>query len=324
MNETSSIILAGGESKRFGEDKIFFDFRGKSFLERALDVATEIGGDIVICVRENDKIRKYFTETKKILKKREQAGKKIVMPQIISDDKDCGFRGPLKGIYSSIKVLKGKTALVMECDAPFFNFEAARELIKKLKLEQVNAVVPMWSDSTVEPLLACYRTKETTLILKILNNYALNLKEHFLFTDAVNILRLLSSVYYYNIFDMMKNNSNLKAELFININSKKDLEEYGCNEKINNKGVSKSVKIRKSNRFFNLKDPAGKPYGILANALYFWWVYAKTGNFIYLKKSFEYFKKDSLVYRNNELHFMGNKILNLLPDPFEVLRIKNK
>ncbi|MHB1600478.1 MAG: hypothetical protein ACYCUT_02710, partial [bacterium] len=59
-----------------------------------------------------------------------------------------------------------------------------------------------------------------------------------------------------------------------------------------------------------------------ANGLYWWWVYAKTGNFIYLKKSFEYFKKDGIMYRNNRLNFMGDKILNLLPDPFETLRIK--
>ena len=322
MNVISCIILAGGKSKRFGEDKAFFNFNGKSFLERALDAATEISGDIVICVRREDKIKDCLAEAKNIAKKRAEAGKRSLIPEIIADDKYCGFKGPLKGIYSSIKILKGKLTLIMECDAPFFNFDAARELIKKLGAEKVDAVIPMWPDSTVEPLLACYKTKETARILEILNHYALNLKEHFLFTDSVNISRFLPSVYYYNIFDMVKNNPDLKAESFININSKKDLEKCGSNEKISNEGGLKSVKIRKANRFFDLKNPADKPYGILANALYFWWVYAKTGNFIYLKKSFEYFKKDSIMYRDNELNFMGDKILNLLPDPLGMLRIK--
>lgn len=322
MNAISCIILAGGESKRFGEDKPFFNFNGKSFLERALEAATEISGDIVICVRGEDKIKDCFAEAKSIAKKRAEAGKRSLIPEIIADDKYCGFKGPLKGIYSSIKILKGKLTLVMECDAPFFNPKAAKELIKKLEAEKVDAVIPMWPDSTVEPLLACYKTKETARILEILNHYALNLKEHFLFTDSVNISRFLSSVYYYNIFDMVKNNPDLKAESFININSKKDLEKCGRNEKIFNEGGSKSVKIRKANRFFDLKNPADKPYGILANALYCWWVYAKTGNFIYLKKSFEYFKKDGIMYRDNELNFMGDKILNLLPDPLGTLRIK--
>ena len=322
MNAISCIILAGGESKRFGEDKTFFNFNGKSFLERALDAATEISGDIIICVRGEDKIKDCLAEAKNVAKKRAETGKRSLIPEIIADDKYCGFKGPLKGIYSSIKILKGKLTLVMECDAPFFNFDAASELIKKLEAEKVDAVIPMWPDSTVEPLLACYKTKETARILEILNHYALNLKEHFLFTDSVNISRFLSSVYYYNIFDMVKNNPDLKAESFININSKKDLEKCGGNEKISNEGGSKSVKIRKANRFFDLKNPADKPYGILANALYCWWVYAKTGNFIYLKKSFEYFKKDCIMYRDNELNFMGDKILNLLPDPLGMLRIK--
>jgi molybdopterin-guanine dinucleotide biosynthesis protein A len=324
MSAISCIILAGGESKRFGEDKAFFNFNGKSFLERALDAASEISGDIVICVRGEDKIKGCFAEAEKVAKKRAEAGKPNLIPKIIADDKDCGFKGPLKGIYSSIKILKGELTLVMECDAPFFNFYAAAELIRKLESEKVDAVVPLWPDSTVEPLLACYKTKKTAGILEILNNYALNLKEHFLFTDSVNISRLLPSVYYYNIFDMAKNNSDLKAELFININSKKDLEKYGRNEKIFNKGGSKSVKIRKANRFFDLKNPADKPYGILANALYCWWVYAKTGNFIYFRKAFGYFKKDAFTYRVNGLNFMGDKIINLLPDPLGIVRAKNK
>ena len=324
MSDISSIILAGGESKRFGEDKAFFKFKGKSFLERSLDAATEISRDIVICVRREDKIKDCLVEAKKVAKKRAEAGKLSLIPQIIADDKDCGFKGPLKGIYSSIKILKGRLTLIMECDAPFFNFDAAMELIKKLESEKVNAVVPLWPDSTVEPLLACYKTKEMASILEILNDYALNLKEHFLFTDSVNISRLLSSVYYYNIFDMVKNNAELKAELFMNINSKKDLEECGRNEKIINKSGSKSVKIRKANRFFDLKNPVDKPYGILANALYCWWVYAKTGNFIYLRKSFEYFKKDAFNYRVNGLRFMGDKIINILPDTLGIMRAKNK
>jgi molybdopterin-guanine dinucleotide biosynthesis protein A len=314
----SCIILAGGESKRFGEDKAFFNFEGTSFIERALDVAMEISGDIVICGREESKMQDYRAEAKNAVKKRLEAGKKNLMPEIIVDDKNCGFKGPLKGIYSSIKILKGELILVMECDAPFFNAEAARELIKRAKSENVNAVVPLWPDSTVEPLLACYKRKQTAFILDMLNNYALNLKEYFLFNDSVNILRFLPSVYYYNIIDMVKANKNLKADAFINMNSKKELETYMHNKKISHKGGSKSVKIKKMNRFYDLKNPKNEPYGILAKALYYWWIYAKTKNYIYLGKSFECFKKDSFLYLGNGLNFMGNKIIKLLPDPYNI------
>ncbi len=322
MDKTSCIILAGGESKRFGEDKAFFNFKGKSFLERALDTAMETCGDVAISVRDESRIKDYLAEAKSVVRKRAAAGKKNAMPKIIADagDNNCGFRGPLRGIYTSVNAVKGQYALVTECDAPFFNSNAAKELIEKLEEENVSAVVPLWPDSAVEPLLAVYKIKETVFVLEMLNNYALNLKEYFLFTDSVNIGRFLSSVYYYNIFEASKNNNFIKPEFFININSKKeikaknaglDAEAVIAGKKHNGPGL-KSVKIRKTNRFYDIKNPVNKPYGILARALYYWWVYAKTGNLIYFKKSFECFKKDGSIYDRNNLNFIGSKIVKTL------------
>lgn len=315
----SSIILAGGESKRFGEDKAFFRLDGASFLERVLRVAAEVSDDIAVCVREESKVKDYDREIKKITKNGLRRNGKDLVVRIIPDDINCGIKGPMRGIYSSIGYLSGESILVMECDAPFFNADAAKELIKTIKSENVKAVVPLQSDSTVEPLLACYKRKDTLCLLDMLNNYALSLGNDFLFNDSVNILRLLSSVYYYNIFDMVKSNKKLKPDVFINMNSKKELETYMSNKKIPCSGAARSVKIRKTNRFFDLTSPKGAPYGILAKALYYWWVYAKTKNGIYAIKSFEYFKKDGSMYFNNGLDFMGGKILKLLPDRLNIL-----
>ncbi len=313
----SCIILAGGESKRFGEDKTFYNFNGISFLGRALTAAMEVADDIIICGRNESRIKDYRAEAENAAEKSSKAGKKRPAPAIIIDDKNCGFKGPLRGIYSSIKRLKGEIVLIMEVDAPFFSAYAARELISKIKSENVKAAVPLWPDSTVEPLLACYKIKDVVYALDMLNGYALNLKEHFLFNDSVNILRLLPSVYYYNIFDMAKNNQNLTPYIFMNMNCKKDIEDYNINKRIFNKGGSKSVKIRKANRFFDLASPKNEPYGILAKAFYYWWVYAKTGNYFYFRKSFENFQKDGSMYYDNELNFMGDKIIKMLPDPVE-------
>jgi molybdopterin-guanine dinucleotide biosynthesis protein A len=311
MNDISCIILAGGESKRFGENKVFYDFNGKTFLERALDTAYEISEDIVISVRYENQIKFFIHEVKKIFKKKADFQKKSSYLRIIAD-KSCGFKGPLKGIYSSIGDLKGSTALIMECDAPFFNAAAAIELIKKIEIEKSDAVIPFWADSTVEPLLACYKIKKTSCLLETLNSYAINLKENFLFTDSVNIARFLPTVYYYGIFDIVKNNPGVKSKSFLNINSKEDFEKHSERMKKNSQNIAKSVKINKINKYFDLKNPINKPYGILAKALYYWWIYVKTGQFIYLKQSFECFKKDRMVYSKNKLNFMGDKILNLL------------
>jgi molybdopterin-guanine dinucleotide biosynthesis protein A len=304
MRKLSCIILAGGESKRFGENKAFFSFNGKSFIERAAETALKLSGEIIISAREKESAGLYINELKNKLN---------INPPVIADDKNCGFIGPLKGIYSCIKHLKGKYVLVMECDAPLFNFSAAKELMEKMEKENVNAVVPLWPDSTVEPLLGVYNTKKTAAVLDILNDYALNLEKNFPFKDSVNISRFLPSVYYYSILDIIRKNTDLKIEFFMNINSKKDIENYLSGKiNIDKQKYAKSVKIIKANKFFNIKNPEGKPAGILANALYYWWIYSKTGNCIYLKKSYGYFKKDADKYYAGGLDFMGGKLIKTI------------
>ena len=304
MGKLSSIILAGGESKRFGENKAFYNFKGKSFIQRAAETALKLSGDIIISARDKESAGQYIKELKNKLN---------INPLVIADDENCGFIGPLKGIYSCIKHLKGKYALVIECDAPLFNFSAANELIEKMDKENVNAVLPLWPDSTVEPLLGIYNIKKTAAILDMLNDYAFNLEKNFPFKDSVNISRFLPSVYYYNIQDIIKKNPDLKIEFFMNINSKSDIKNYLAGKiNIGKKKYAKSVKIKKANKFFNIKNPAGKPAGILANALYYWWIYSKTGNYIYLKKSYGYIKKDADKYYAEGLDFMGGKLLKTI------------
>lgn len=318
----SCIILAGGESKRFGENKALFNFTGFTFIERALNVALDVSADVAISVREEMQIKEYSMAVDRIVKERRGKNKKEKFNlRLIPDDISCGFRGPVKGIFSSIKSLTGEFILVMECDAPFFNKEAARLLIGKANTEHVTAVAPLWPNSIVEPLLACYKRKDVVRILTMLNDYSLSLKEDFLFNDTINILRLLPSVYYYSILDMAKNNPDLPPYIFININSKQDLEKMTPDKKIFMayskflmKGNAKSVRIKRANNFFNFKNPKNEPYGIMAKALYYWWAYAITKNYIYLEKSIYFFKKDSAIYLKNGLDFMGNKLIKILPD----------
>ncbi|MCL4542244.1 MAG: molybdenum cofactor guanylyltransferase [Deltaproteobacteria bacterium] len=320
--ELSCLILAGGESERFGENKALFNFAGFTFIERALNVALDVSADIVISIREEMQKKDYSMAIDRIVRQRHEKNKQEELNiRLVSDDISCRLRGPVRGIFSSIKSLTGEFVLVMECDAPFFDAEAVRMLIEKAKVEKVKAVAPLWPNSVVEPLLACYKRKDAVGILNLLNDYSLNLKEDFLFNDTINILRLLSSVYYYSILDMVENNPGLQPYIFISINSKKDLEKMAQGKKIFPayfkylmKGSAKSVKIKKANRFFNFKNPDKEPYGVMAKALYYWQVYAATKNYVYLGKSVCFFKKDGAVYLKNRLNFMGGKLIRILPD----------
>lgn len=324
--DVSCLILAGGESKRFGENKALFDYNGFTFIGRALNTALDVSADVVISVREKAQEEEYNIAIEKIVNERHKKNKrKEYNIRLIPDDAGCGLKGPAKGIFSSIGSLSGEFVFVMECDAPFFDAEVVKALIDKAKAEDVVVVAPLWPDSVVEPLLAYYAREDVARILTMLNDYSLSLKQDFLFNDAMNILRLLPSAYYYSISDMIKDRPNLSSRAFININDKKELEKITSDERLFSayprhslKRNAESVKIKKTNRFYDIKNPKDVPSGILAEAFYFWWVYSKTKNYMYLKKSFDFFKKDSSLYFANGLNFMADKIVRLLPDPYNI------
>lgn len=317
----SCLVLAGGESKRFKENKALYNLEGRTFLGRALGVAAELSDDIAVSIRNISQKQEYEKITKKVLCRNNE----IIPAKFIEDNNSCGFSGPLKGIYSSIAGLKGKYIFIMQCDAPFFEAAAAREIIRKALTEKAKAVVPIWDDSTPEPLLGCYERKYILYILDILNKYALGMGNNFLFNDVVNILRFAPSVYYYSISELMRKDSEISCEMFLNVNSKGDellSDKLKAKGRAMSKSVDgKSVKVLRRNRFFDIKEPAGEPFGLAAKALYFWWVYSVTGNFAYFKKSVNLFRSDSMLYFKKGLFFMGDKLIRVLPNVEQLLKI---
>ncbi len=317
MDNLSCLILAGGQSKRFGENKALYVFNGKSLFERVLETALKVTDDVIISVRDvknldefryalitvlnkiyNDNDSKLSINCKSNLKYKKKLielsaeiqfdnckiygnindnynkikkglrnnnieanednrhnNKKNLNFKIIADtdDKDSILAGPLKGIFSCFNYLKNDYVLLMECDAPFFNYDCATILINKIqngegdKYKNFDAVVPIWSDSTIEPLLACYNRKKTLDILSMLNSYALNLANYFdfIYNDAINIARFIGRVYYFSINDIIKENNRIKSEYFRNINDKDSL--IGILKKINyDNDNTKSVEIKKT------------------------------------------------------------------------------
>ncbi|MHB1646689.1 MAG: hypothetical protein EVG15_10035 [Candidatus Acididesulfobacter diazotrophicus] len=339
MNNTSCLILAGGQSKRFGENKALYIFDGKSFLERILETALEVSDDIIISVREinnldefcdaaifilnkiynnadfaiNFKIKKHYNkrlidiaidahnrdnrdnDNKYInnidIKKkynnctvenknnynlrRIKKNTKINYINEINqysnnlnlkivadaDNESVKLVGPLKGILSCFDYLKNDYVLLLECDAPFFSIDCANILINKAKsgdyssFKSYNAVIPMWSDSTIEPLLACYNRKKTFDVLSMLNSYALELENYndFIYNDAINISRFLNKVYYFSINDVIKENNQIKPEYFININDKNSLDGILKKKTIKTKLDISYPSISSSKKLLSLK-----------------------------------------------------------------------
>ena len=87
-------ILAGGKSRRMGEEKCFMELRGKNLINRALDIANELKGEIFISI-----------------------GKKDIKIKGAKTLRDIKGEGPIAGLYRAL--LEREKVLIFPCDTPF-------------------------------------------------------------------------------------------------------------------------------------------------------------------------------------------------------------
>lgn len=139
MNK-SAIILAGGVSSRFGEDKGIVKLAGKPLLRYVIDVVYPVVEEIIIVTRTMERAKVY---------------RELVPPSVrfIADEYET--TGPLVGSLTGFTAAKGKYCVVLPFDTPFIS----RELVSLLFDLCVgrSAVIPRWPNGQIEPLHAVYR-----------------------------------------------------------------------------------------------------------------------------------------------------------------------
>ena len=144
-NNILGVVLAGGKSKRFGEDKSEVKLGDKTLLEHTLDKIKSKFNTIII-VSNNKIIKNYITI------------------------KDCieGQLGPLVGALSAMKWIKKNNysynwIITFPCDTPFFNISIIDKFIKVSKLndsllyfaksaEKRHNIFGLWSVKLIETL----------------------------------------------------------------------------------------------------------------------------------------------------------------------------
>ena len=122
-NNILAVVLAGGKSKRFGEDKNTVKLGSKTLLEHVLFKMTNKFEEIVIVSSHPLEIKK----TKNI----------TIIPDCLND------LGPLAGVLSSMKWIKKNKKLyewiaTFPSDTPFFDTSIIEEYKKKVKLKESN------------------------------------------------------------------------------------------------------------------------------------------------------------------------------------------
>ena len=129
----SGILLAGGKSKRMGENKAFLRFRGKELYTWSLEVLQALCDDIVISAPEN-----IFP---------------IDFPYPTVPDEIPG-KGPLSGLHSCLRYVRHDRAVVLSCDIPFITVAYIQALLSEM--HDAPAIAGLNKNGGIEPLAGIY------------------------------------------------------------------------------------------------------------------------------------------------------------------------
>ncbi len=132
MLAISSVILAGGTSRRMGTSKALLKVGDRPIIERVIEKVSLVGKEIILVT---NKPNEYA-----------HLGHPMVPDAYLG-------KGPLGGIYSGLKAASNPYALVVACDMPFLSTPLLRYM--SLLSPGHDVVVPRLAQG-IEPLHAIY------------------------------------------------------------------------------------------------------------------------------------------------------------------------
>lgn len=184
--QAACVVLAGGASRRMGQDKSMLQVQGTSLAQHILQ-QVQCHFDEVIISSNSPDLHQF-------------PGVKIV------SDLEPG-RGPLMGIYAALKVSTHVHNFVIACDIPVIDMHLVRHLLKLAP--DYDAVIPRSGPGLFEPLFAVYKR----FLLEAMKNTLAQGRNRIL--DALAGCK----VQYVDL-------SALQAQSLMNLNTKDDYQRF--------------------------------------------------------------------------------------------------
>ncbi|WP_273131040.1 molybdenum cofactor guanylyltransferase [Bacillus weihaiensis] len=198
MFQTIGVLLAGGESKRFGSSKAFATYRHHEFWEHSYNVLKNTTDHQLIISHPRD-LDSY--EQKSI--------------PVLLDDLHVRGLGPLAGIYTAMNHYNSEWFVVLSCDIP----KVTPEIIKKLlecSEENVQAVIPT-IEGKIHPLIGIYHQS-------IFKQIETKLKK-----NELKMIKLLDEI---QTKYVKEDQLGVTQNAFSNINSQEDYRELLKHDKL--------------------------------------------------------------------------------------------
>lgn len=131
--DATGVILAGGKSRRMGEDKRFLKVGEATLLERALTVMSQVFSEVLIVIAQDSPPL--------------EIGGCRVYRDLIAD---CGSLG---GLYTGLMQATQKRIFSVACDMPFLNPDMIRWFLRR---DPEADIVMAQLDTGLQPLHAVY------------------------------------------------------------------------------------------------------------------------------------------------------------------------
>jgi len=151
----SAIILVGGEARRAnGQEKFFFQYQGKTFIERLVDSLRDVTDEIIIVARSPEQCRRFDA---------------LNNVRCIPDIRQ-GI-GPIGGLHAGALAARGDLIFVSACDMPCIEKAVVSHLFDAIG--NADAAIPSWDADMLEPLHAVYRRDALLRYLDSHESYSL-------------------------------------------------------------------------------------------------------------------------------------------------------
>ncbi len=128
-SKRTAIVLAGGESSRFGSNKALQVLAGKPLVSHVAERLSHVVDEIIIVIGR-DKSRKEY---------------EAVVPshvRVLNDEQEG--KTPLIGIVAGLRATNSEYALVSACDIPFVDEGVIRFLFEHAS--GIDAAIPRWNE----------------------------------------------------------------------------------------------------------------------------------------------------------------------------------
>lgn len=152
----SAVILVGGEARRAnGQEKYFFTYEGKTFIDRLIESLALVVDEIILVARDPEQCKRFSA---------------IKGVRCITDIRPG--TGPIGGLHAGTLAAQGDLIFVSACDMPCVDPQVIAHLFNRI--DEHDAAIPRWNAEMLEPLHAVYR--RTALIGYLEDHASLSLR----------------------------------------------------------------------------------------------------------------------------------------------------